>query len=582
VSLEPIVISPYGLLEKESIYDIPYSIKVYNREKIEKSGALNLLDFLKRESDINVSDWYGTGVKANVDLMGFGDNANSNILLLINGRRVNDIDLSGIDWTQVPLGIVDKIEIIKGAGIVLYGDNAGGGVINVITRKAKEKKFSSGYELKLGSYSLDKEVISGQLNRDTFSFYFNGEHYSTDGYRKNSQYRSKNIYSNFSYYPSDKITTFLELGYHDYRYGLPGALYDYEIGTSYSRRDTKYPNDYALMEDSFFNFEIKDKLNDVLKLSLNLNFRNKNGKDNWLSYGAWNFSNDRNIEQRGMKLQLFSKFDIFEIKHNLILGSELYSCDFSADKDDYSILDSDDWTDIDRDTLAFFIQDDIKFSKKFSLLLGTRIQKEDFSFDYNSRSGTKVDDDIDFTEEAYEIGINYLWNKQSNLFFHFTKGFRIPKTDEYFSTWATPPVNKNLLPQKSKTITGGFNAKLCDKVLLDFDAFYMKLDNELYYDPLTYSNKNYPETRRIGANLTFTVIPTDNLNVKLSYRYVDAKLEKGYYDGKNVPGIAQNVFNFSCRYSLNKKFIIYFGSSYRDKVYLINDLSNKVDKLDSY
>ena len=67
--------------------------------------------------------------------MGFGDHASSNLLVLVSGRRVNDIDMSGIDWAQVPLQHIEKIEIIKGGGVVLYGDNANGGVINIITQQ---------------------------------------------------------------------------------------------------------------------------------------------------------------------------------------------------------------------------------------------------------------------------------------------------------------------------------------------------------------------------------------------------------------------------------------------------------------
>ena len=71
------------------------------------------------------------GAGTSVDLRGFGAFATANTLLLINGRRVNDIDLQGVDFSTIPRDSIERIEITKGnSGAVLYGDNAMGGVIN--------------------------------------------------------------------------------------------------------------------------------------------------------------------------------------------------------------------------------------------------------------------------------------------------------------------------------------------------------------------------------------------------------------------------------------------------------------------
>ena len=92
-----------------------------------------------------VRDFYGTGKTASVDIRGFGETAPLNVLVLVDGRRVNEIDLSGTDWTQIPIDQIERIEIVRGAGSVLYGDNAVGGVINIITKKP-DKPFSARVE----------------------------------------------------------------------------------------------------------------------------------------------------------------------------------------------------------------------------------------------------------------------------------------------------------------------------------------------------------------------------------------------------------------------------------------------------
>lgn len=571
IPLEPITVSAISEFKQEPVFNLGYSARVYTDKDIENTSATSILDFLKRTQDVNVADWYGTGVKANVDLMGFGDNANSNILVLINGRRVNEVDLSGIDWAQIPLGIVERIEILKGPGTVLYGDNACGGVINIITKKALPQGMKTAIKTEFGSYSLNKETLEVSAGKDRFNIYLNAEHHSTDGYRKNSHYRSQNYYLNTSYKIQDDFIAFLETGDHNYWYGLPGALYDYEIGSTYSRRDTKYPWDNALMEDSFINLKLKKDFSSGFKISWNLNFRNKNGKDNLLS---WNSTTDRNIQTLGSRIEMFKDFKVLKKENNLILGLEFYRADFSAD--------SDDWTDIDRKSKSFFIQDKIYLSDSLSFSLGTRIQREKFEFDYTSAT-TNTDDSLSFTEEAYEFGMNYKIGDNKNIFFNLSRGFRIPKTDEYFSTWPTSSVNKSLLPQKNRTISLGCNYLITPEVFLQTDIFYMKIDNELYYDPLTYENKNYPGTERKGLNLSLNYNLRKNLDLKLGYRYISAQFDKGDYKGKEIPGVANNIFTLALAHSLfNDKLHIYFDARYRDKVYLINDMENKVKKLDSF
>ena len=77
-----------------------------------------------------------------VDLRGFGETAQSNTLVLVDGRRINQADLSGTDWALIPIDRVKRIEIIRGGrGSILYGDNAAGGVISARTKSHVQAKY---------------------------------------------------------------------------------------------------------------------------------------------------------------------------------------------------------------------------------------------------------------------------------------------------------------------------------------------------------------------------------------------------------------------------------------------------------
>ena len=99
--------------------------------------ARRLQDILAREPGIQTTSLFGSvnGAQTTVDMRGFGATGASNTLVLVNGRRLNDIDLAGIDFSAIPKNSIERIEITRGnSGAVLYGDGAVGGVINIITK----------------------------------------------------------------------------------------------------------------------------------------------------------------------------------------------------------------------------------------------------------------------------------------------------------------------------------------------------------------------------------------------------------------------------------------------------------------
>src|SRR3989337_1488641 len=152
---------------KEEYNFVPLNVTFITEEDIESSTAQFIPDLLRTQADIKVSDIAGNKRSYNVDIRGFGETGGLNTLVLIDGRKVNHVDLSGTDWTQIPLDRVKRIEVIRGGrGSVLYGDNAAGGVINIITKKGEELK--SGGEIDGGSFGKSR----GEAQRNKYGVSF--------------------------------------------------------------------------------------------------------------------------------------------------------------------------------------------------------------------------------------------------------------------------------------------------------------------------------------------------------------------------------------------------------------------------
>ena len=115
VTLEKVVVT--ATRDMEEIRKIPADVTVITKDEIERSNAQVVVDVLRDEAGVVIRDFYGTGKTASVDIRGFGETAPLNTLVLVDGRRVNEIDLSGVDWTQIPLDQVERIEIVRGLGV---------------------------------------------------------------------------------------------------------------------------------------------------------------------------------------------------------------------------------------------------------------------------------------------------------------------------------------------------------------------------------------------------------------------------------------------------------------------------------
>jgi len=212
--------------------------------------------------------------------------------------------------------------------------------------------------------------------------------------------------------------------------------------------------------------------------------------------------------------------------------------------------------------------------------LGWRLQKEKFTFDYRGASST--DDGVSFTENIYESGLNYEFFEKTNVYLNFSRGLRVGKTDEYLVTWPQAAINEDLQPQQSKTITVGVNSVINQITEVSLDYFQMHTKNEIYYDPMSWENKNYDDTRRQGVSANVNLTPLDYLTFKFGYRFIDAEFRNGPYSGRKVPFVPKALLTASVKYDFNQNWSLFIDYRYRGKVYLINDLNNISAKLSSF
>ncbi len=190
IEVNPVVVSASRIAQSAS--DVSVVVDVITREQIEQSGASNITEFLDSVSGLTVNRLYGrAGVDATVDIGYMGEAGSQNVLILIDGQRVNSIDQAGSLFAQLPMSVIQQIEIRKANGGVLYGDRAQGGVINIVTRS----DVSRSVDLSLGSFGYQKQDAYLGFKTDQMRGSVSLMNAKTDGYRQhsNSDQRSAQV-----------------------------------------------------------------------------------------------------------------------------------------------------------------------------------------------------------------------------------------------------------------------------------------------------------------------------------------------------------------------------------------------------
>lgn len=131
-----------GTRTPKTLKDVPVLTKVIGSKDIQKIDATNIQDLLQAEMP-GVEFSYAMNQQVNMNLSGF---AGQSVLILVDGERLAGETMDNVDFSRLSMADVERIEIVRGAASALYGSNAAGGVINIITRKAPSISGRAGGE----------------------------------------------------------------------------------------------------------------------------------------------------------------------------------------------------------------------------------------------------------------------------------------------------------------------------------------------------------------------------------------------------------------------------------------------------
>ncbi len=174
----------------DSKRDLPVGVTVITADDIRKSASSNLGDILAQFGLLQIRDLAGTQ-NPQLDLRGFGVTGDQNTLVLLDGLRLSESDLESAQLSAIPLESIERIEIVRGGGAVLYGAGASGGTINIITRHGQPGETRGDALARAGGFGT--EEFRGGFSRqgEVFGGCVAASYEDTDGYRPKSRYRQR-------------------------------------------------------------------------------------------------------------------------------------------------------------------------------------------------------------------------------------------------------------------------------------------------------------------------------------------------------------------------------------------------------
>lgn len=541
---------------ESKMVDVPVNTTVISAEKIADRHYLDVADVLKDVPGANVLD---TGVGAYEKKVVL--NGDERVLVLVDGKRVN-IDMgtmsrASYDLNQMPdVSLIERIEVVKGHGGALYGSDAVGGVINIITKKMDHSygKVSMGfgshqardakamYTIKEGKTGV---MVAASKYKQGYHEYKDAKTDANKRWPAASTYENEKVSVKLSQELSE--TSNLELGYDFSKFEGVRSYSTKATSASFSNKKT---NDFYAKYD----WTVNDKDQGFIQL-----YRNK--------YDYYN-AGDMYETDTGFEAQ---QNITLSDNNQLVVGASyrkakaLNATSYTAEK---SINNK-----------AVFVSDQWEFAPNWTLDAGVR-------YDKHSTAGSKT---------TWSAGLNKKFDENSHAYFNWGQVFKAPTLDDlyYYSVMDFDGFkyesygNPNLKPEKGDTWTIGYGTKIADKTSVNISYFQSKLEDAIDWDTTNSDNasvsivRNVDKQKKNGMELSVAHELNDNWDLEASYTYIRVKNNEhgsGYVrDANYIP----NMYRFGVRYHddlWNADLFLRGGSgadksAYVDSKYMTLDMS---------
>ena len=564
---------------ERAVADIPANVSVVTAAELQRSGAANVVEALQTLGGVQFRSTSGNASQAEIALRGFGENSHGRVLVLLDGQRLNRPDMAGLNWLQIPLANVERIEVLRGGQSVLYGDNALAGAVNIVTKKGTPQPETA-VAVSGGSFGRHDERAGTQGAVGPLTYAANLERDATEGYRDRSAYRAWGAGGSLGYGSAERILADLGVAYNEIDFQLPGYLSRQQMDEN--PRQSLFPNDDARTTAWNVNLGLHAQTANASRFDLRGTYGRQEMESNLESWMSWS---DLIIDSYGIMPKYVLDHDLFGRKNTLLLGLDAgvdrLRVNRFADPARAAELV---YAQVNKETVGLYIRDEFEVVDRLTLGLGGRMEQARIAAEVNAPPAPLIDQAKTHSAQVAEASLNYRLGAQSKLFARIGQVFRFPFVDEQVSYigFGTDAFNSNLDAEQGINYEAGAELEVISNLVASVTAFRLNMRDEIAYNAMTMQNENLDDTRRQGVELALNYVVPQALRLHAAYTLTDARFTAGLNDGNTVPLVARHKVTAGGEVTLPLDFAAGAQFTYVSPQGLGGDVANQSPQLDAY
>jgi iron complex outermembrane receptor protein len=581
---------------ESEIVETPAGVTVILRQDIEKSGAHSVVDVLQGRAGVLITKNSSTPQDSVVDVRGFnnGGGNGQRLLVLVDGRKINSVTGSQVDWASLPLENVERIEILRGPAAALYGDGAVAGVILIVTRRpTKEPSGSIGASA--GSFRSYRSHGAYRAMDGAFGISIFAGLETAEGFRKNSAFTGENATALLTYDFDPTLQGRLKLGLHDDDRERPGTLTEAEID-AVGRDGTTTLGDEATVRQGFADLVFDwDTGAGTLTPAL---YYTSDATDSSTTFASGTSAADSESSLAQLSLKHVTSFTLFGGEAKLVAGVEAgFESAESDSLNDFSSFGFVELqqSDFDRRLWGAYARAESRLGESLMVAAAVRYDAARIEFaretqDLSGGSSTTLEGDEDFSNVAPLASVSWFFTDHTSAYASAAKTFRLPNRDELVGFLTS---SLNLEPERARVYEVGVRSRECDLLGGGVALYWMDVHNEIYFVPPATGedvfstgnfgqNENVDQVRHRGIEIELESAPDPSLLLRASVTFQRTTIESGPFDGKEMPISPDLAIAFDGTWTAECGFSATVGVRHAGERFLLNDLSNDVDPLDAY
>ncbi len=577
--LGPIVITPTRTEQAQN--NSSATVYLLTADQIESSGVSTTSEILRGIPGIQVDDLFGNGSQVNISVRGFSSTANANTLVLVNGRRLNYSDTASPDLHHILPRDIERIEVLVGSAGSLYGDQAVGGVINIITKKSVDNFHQ--VSTRVGSFDYRGiDFSSSRRLAPSLAYRLSAGTFEADHYRDHSAEENAS-FSGVLEYDKDANSFFIELQEINNDLELPGALLEDEFKDDPTQINPAFSNDFRNEDTRVFRMGYAGDFG-AHRFSIDATRRNTDAeifqsfRDNPSETAGFDDRENNSINPKlsgslftGIEIPYVGGIDLEEVDYALEIPFVFFG------------LPGETTSSNEQESKSLYFQINPRLSEMAQLTFGMR--RTDVENDFID--GTAYPDGGDYDDDitVAELGLAYYVDQQTRITARLDQNFRFAKVNEL----ALAAAGDILDTQTGDSFEIGLDLTRGNTQVI-VSIYRLDLEDEIEFDPTvgpdfgfgpTGLNVNLDKTRRDGLTLSLFSQLSDRFGLNTEIGIVDAEFRSGTFKGKNISGVSDAIAKLRGDYRINDSFMTYLEYNYSSPRYAQGDNANEFGKIRS-